>query len=170
MLSVSLLLAPAAAFNLATRFPKTPATCDARRSSNAVARLGFLQDTRATEMAGSESTTYGELYGMGGIGSGYVSPMSGFVGGVASTRGYGPRYGSYGGMGGYGMNSMYGNRYGMGGMGYGMNGMSTHDYYGRGMGMGMYNRGMGGMYGGGMYNRGYGGYGMGSMYGSRLQP
>ena len=44
MLSVSLLLAPAAAFNLATRFPKTPATCDARRSSNAVARLGFLQN------------------------------------------------------------------------------------------------------------------------------
>ena len=57
ILSVSLLLAPAAAFNLAARFPKTPATCDARRSSNAVARLGFLQDTRATEMAGSESTT-----------------------------------------------------------------------------------------------------------------
>ena len=67
ILSVSLLLAPAAAFNLAARFPKTPATCDARRSSNAVARLGFLQDTRATEMAGSESTTYGELYGIGGV-------------------------------------------------------------------------------------------------------
>ena len=168
MLSVSLLLAPAAAFNLATRFPKTPATCDARRSSNAVARLGFLQDTRATEMAGSESTTYGELYGMGGIGSGYVSPMSGFVGGVASTRGYGPRYGSYGGMGGYGMNSMYGNRYGMGSMYGGMGRYGGMGGYG--MGMGMYNRGMGGMYGGGMYNRGYGGYGMGSMYGSRLQP
>lgn len=50
MLSVSLLLAPTAAFNLAARFPKTPATCDARRSSNAVARLGFLQDTRARDI------------------------------------------------------------------------------------------------------------------------
>ena len=167
MLAFSLLLAPAAAFSLATRFPKTPATCDARRSSDAVARLGFLQDTRATEMAGAESTTYGELY-----------PMSGFVGGVASTRGYGMGnrgYGMGGGYGGYGMGSMYGNRYGMGmGMGSmyggygGMNSMYGNRYgmgsmnggYG-GYGMGsMMNRGMGGMYGGGMYNqRSYGGYG-----------
>ena len=146
MLAFSLLLAPAAAFSLATRFPKTPATCDARRSSDAVARLGFLQDTRATEMAGAESTTYGELY-----------PMSGFVGGVASTRGYGMGNRGYGmgsmmnrGMYG-GMGSMYGNRYGMGSM-YG-------GYGGYGMGS-MMNRGMGGMYGGGMYNqRSYGGYG-----------
>ena len=44
LLSASLLLAPAAGFNLAARVPKTLATCDARRSSDAVARLGFLQD------------------------------------------------------------------------------------------------------------------------------
>ena len=93
LLSASLLLAPAAGFNLAARVPKTLATCDARRSSDAVARLGFLQDTRMGEMAGAESTTYGDLYSTG------MSPLAGMYGGIASTRGYG-----MGGMyGGYGM-------------------------------------------------------------------
>ena len=93
LLSASLLLAPAAGFNLAARVPKTLATCDARRSSDAAARLGFLQDTRMGEMAGAESTTYGDLYSTG------MSPLAGMYGGIASTRGYG-----MGGMyGGYGM-------------------------------------------------------------------
>ena len=93
LLSAALLLAPAAGFNLAARVPKTLATCDARRSSDAVARLGFLQDTRMGEMAGAESTTYGDLYSTG------MSPLAGMYGGIASTRGYG-----MGGMyGGYGM-------------------------------------------------------------------
>merc|ERR1719217_1651295 len=138
LLSASLLLAPAAGFNLAARVPKTLATCDARRSSDAVARLGFLQDTRMGEMAGAESTTYGDLYSTG------MSPLAGMYGGIASTRGYG-------------MGGMYGGY----GMGYGR---GMYGGYG-GYGMGMYNRpyGMYGGYGGYGMNRGYGygGYGMG---------
>ena len=129
LVSVSLLVAPAAGFNLAARFPKTLATCDARRSSDAVARLGFLQDTRMGEMAGAESTTYGDLYTSG------MSPLVGMYGGIASTRGYG-----MGGMYGRGMSGGYGGGMGMG-RGYGMNRGYGGGYGGYGMGMGGYGRG-----------------------------
>ena len=179
ILSASLLLASASAYNLAGRVSKTSATCDARRSTNIVARLGFLQDTRATEMAGAESTTYGEVFG-NGYGMGGMSGFSGRV--VPLNRGNGGMYGGYGSsmygrsiynqgmMGGMYGRSMYGGMnngmYGrsmynqgmMGGMynrGYGMSGMSTHDYYGRGPGS--YRQGYG-------MTQGYGMSGYGSMY------
>jgi len=183
VVSLALLLAPAAAFNPASVRFATKASRSCRSADGPVARIGYVSSpSRAGELQGNQGMGemygggYGGMYGGGGYGGMGGYGMGGYgMGGMSRARQMsydGSMYSAYGNQGGYGYSGMGGgmggmSRYGgMGGYGgYGMNGMNGG--YGRfdrqagGYGMNSMNGG----YGGGGYSmnggNGMGGYGMG---------